>query len=77
MDKEIEEANAGVRQAQKDVHTEGKGCSKYNDYMVTERAQIGRYTAEHGPAKAVRQCSKLLGRRISETTARTFRSEYV
>ena len=74
-EKEVEEATSGIRQALKDA--ESKGCGKYNDFTVKERAQIGKYATEHGPARAVRHCSKLLGRQVPETTARRLKSEYL
>ncbi len=57
---ELKEANAAVKQLQEGGDESGKR-GKYNDYTAEERAQIGKYAAEHGPAKAVRHCSKLLG----------------
>ena len=36
---------------------------KYNDYTATERAQIGKYAAENGPACAVRHFSQVPGRK--------------
>ena len=35
------------------------GHGMYNAYTAQERAKIGKYAAEHGPAKTVRHCSKL------------------
>ena len=49
------------------------GRGKYNAYTAQERARIGKYAAEHSPAKTVRHCSKLLGRPVPETTARRLR----
>ena len=42
----------------------GFGRGKYNEYTPEERAQIGKFAAEHGPAKAVRHFSKLLSRKV-------------
>ena len=36
----------------------------YNEYTAEERAAIGKYTAENGPAKACRRFSKTLGKKI-------------
>ena len=71
-------ANAGVMQAQKEAETgaSGKVRGKYNECTAEERAQIGKYAAEHGPAKAVRHCSKLFGRQVPETTARRLKFKY-
>lgn len=74
-EKEVKEATAGIRQALKDAESKGRG--KYNQYTAKERAQIGKYAAEHGPARAVRHCSKLLGRQVPETTARRLKSEHL
>ena len=78
-EKEVTEANAGVMQAQKEAETgtSGRARGKYNKYTAEERAQIGKYAAEYGPAKAVRHCSKLLGRQVPQTTARRLKSEYL
>jgi len=42
-EKEVEESDAGVTQAQKDAERAGKGRGKYNGYTAEERAQIGKY----------------------------------
>ena len=76
-EREVEEAHAAVRQTQKDAEGPSKGCGKYDDYAAKERAHIGKYTAEHGPAKGVHHCSKLLGRQFPERTARRLWSEYL
>ena len=52
--------NAEVKRAQED--TSGRG--KYNEYTPEEKAQIGKFAAEQGPAKAVRHFSKLLSRKV-------------
>ena len=62
--KEVEEANAGMKEVlEVDKSSEDAGRGKYNDYMAEERGMIGKYAAEHGPAKAARYYSKLLGRK--------------
>ena len=76
-EKEVKEVNAGIAQAQEEAETVASGRGKYNAYTAQERARIGKYAAEHGPAKAVRHCSKLLGRPVPETTARRLRSVYL
>lgn len=50
---------------------------KCNDYKTTEREQIGKYAAESGPTCAVRHFSKLLDRKVSKTTARRLKAEYL
>ena len=50
---------------------------KYNDYTPEERARIGKYAAENGPVRAVRYCSKVIGKSVPETTARRLKSEYL
>ena len=47
------------------------------EYTAEERAAIGKYTAENGPAKACRQFSKTLGKKIPESIARRLRNEYL
>ena len=60
-DKQVEKTNTEVKRAQEE-NTSGRG--KYNEYTPEERAQIGKFAAEHGPAKAVRHFSKLLSRKV-------------
>lgn len=73
-EKELERTNADVKQA---LEGDNKGRGKYNEYTSEVRAQIGKYAAEHGPAKAVRHFSKLLSSKLPETTARRLKSEYL
>ena len=54
-----------------------KGREQYNVYTAKERAQIGKYAAENGPAAAVRHFSKSLSRNLPETTARRLKAEYL
>ena len=49
----------------------------YNDYTAKERAEIGKYAAENGPTKAARCFSERLGRKVPESSARRFKSEYL
>ena len=49
----------------------------YNEYTAEERAAIGKYTAENGPAMACRRFSKTLGKKIPESTARRLKNEYL
>ena len=59
------------------LETPEKGRGQYNVYTAKERAQIGKYAAENGPASAVRHFSKVLGRNLPETTARRLKAEYL
>ena len=59
------------------VRKSNQGRGRYNDYSSEERAAIGRYTAENGPAKASRHFSKTLERNVPESTARKLRDEYL
>ena len=70
----FKKTNAEVKRALEE-DTSGRG--KYNEYMPEEGAQIGKFAAEHGPAKAVRHFSKLLSRKVPETTARRLKAEYL
>ena len=72
-DKQVEQTNAEVKRA---LEEDTSGHGKY-EYTPEERAQIGKFAAEHGPAKAVRHFSKLLSRKVPETTARRLKSEYL
>ena len=53
--------NVEVKRVQEE---DTSGCGKYNEYTPEERAQIGKFAAEHGPTKAVRHFSKLLSRKV-------------
>ena len=61
-DKQVEKTNAKVMKRVQEEDTSGRG--KYNEYTSEERVQIGKFAAEHGPAKAVRHFSKLLSRKV-------------
>ena len=61
-DKQVEKTNAEVKRAQEE-DTSGRG--KHNEYTPEEKAQIGKFAAEHGPAKAARHFSKLLSSKFS------------
>ena len=64
-EKELERTNADVKQV---LEGDNKGRGKYNEYTSEVRAQIGKYAAEHGPAKAVRHFSKLSSPRTQLST---------
>ena len=48
----------------------------YHSYSSKQRADIGRYAAQHGPTAASRQFTKELGHPVTESTARKFRDLY-
>ena len=70
----FKKTNAEVK---RELEEDTSGRGKYNEYMPEEGAQIGKFAAEHGPAKAVRHFSKLLSRKVPETTARRLKAEYL
>ena len=78
--KDIEQANREVKHTL-DLNQSGKKAvtprGKYNCYTPEERAKIGKYAAENGATRAARYFSELLDRKITESTARRFKSEYL
>ena len=48
----------------------------YHSYSSHQRADIGRYAAQHGPTAASRHFTKQLGHSVPESTARKFRDLY-
>ena len=54
----VEAVNDSVKRAKLETCEEGRG--QYNVYTAKERAQIGKYAAENGPAAAVMHFSKAL-----------------
>ena len=75
--KQVLEVNKIVAGVCKKKEAASSGRGKYNEYTAEERARIGKYAAENGPARAVRHFSHLLGRTIPETTARRLKAEYL
>ena len=73
--KDVQRVNDDVKRAK--LETPEKGRGQYNVYTAKERAQIGKYAAENGPASAVRHFSKVLGRNLPEATARRLKAEYL
>lgn len=74
---ELQHANDEVtRVLEEGSSTSGKR-GKYNDYTPEERAKIGKYAAENGPARAVRHFSKTMSKKLPETTARRLKSAYL
>ena len=49
----------------------------YNGYTAEEKAAIGRYASENGATRTSVHFSKLLRKRVAETTARRFKNEYL
>lgn len=79
--KDIEQANKEVKRTLGDWNQSGKKAvtprGKYNSYTPEERAKIGKYAAENGATRAARYFSELLDRKITESTARRLKSEYL
>ena len=48
----------------------------YTTYTPEQKAQIGRYAAEHGNAKAVKKYTSELGVSVKESTVRQFKKAY-
>ena len=76
-DEEHRFANKEIKIILKKSSSSDKHRKKYNDYTPEEKARIGRYAAENGPARAVQHCSKEIGKSIPETTARRLKLEYL
>ena len=49
----------------------------YKRYTPKERAEIGKYVCHHGATEAARVFSRKLGVRLSESTARSIKKDYV
>ncbi len=72
--KDLEQANHKVLQsALEDKPPRGQ----YNSYTPEERAQIGKYATENGNIGAAKHFSKALDRKISESTVRRFKTNYL
>ena len=69
-EEEVRRMNEEVKRTMEQDGTSKKGRGKYNDYTAEERAKIGKYAEENGPARAVRHFSKILDRKLPKTTAR-------
>ena len=74
---EVRRMNEEVKWTMEQDGTLKKGHRTYNDYTAEERAKIGKYAAENEPARTVRHFSKILDRKLPETTARRLKSEYL
>ena len=73
--KEIKMADEAVAKAMELSKSTDRG--KYNTYSKRQRAQIGKYAADHGPTKAATHFSLLWKIPINESTARRLRSKYL
>ena len=77
--KKIKEANTSVKNLQEKKGT-GRSPSTpiyYNDYTPEERASIGKYAAENGVASAVKHVSQVGSKKLPESTAKRFKTEYI
>lgn len=72
-----EKENEVVKSFVSKTTKESRRSAGYNEYTAEERAAIGKYTVENGPAKACRHFSKTLGRTLPESTARKLKKEYL
>ena len=50
---------------------------KYNAYTPEQRAQVGKYAAENGPARAARHFSTLWNMTVPESSVRRLKTEYL
>jgi len=76
--KDVESANENVETAlaENPASTSRAGL-KYNTYTPQQRAEIGKYAAEFGNTRAAKHFSKILDSKISESTARRLKKEYL
>ena len=76
--REISEANKQVQAPQQAKSNSGqKKCEPYNKYDDAQRAAIGKYACQHGPAAAARRFSKTLGNSVSKNTVKSIKKAYV
>ena len=73
--KEIKMVDEAVAKAMELSKSTDRG--KYNTYSKRQRAQIGKYAADHSPTKAATHFSSLWKIPINESTARRLRSNYL
>ena len=73
VNKEVMSALAGENSSKKIATPRGR----YNSYSPEEKAQIGKYALENGNTRATRHFSKVLDRKVTESTARRLKVEYV
>ena len=77
--KEIKETNTSVKKLQEKNVAKRRANTPANllQRLHTERASIGKYTAENGIASAVRHFSRLGSKKVPESTARRLKAEYL
>ena len=73
-EEEVERANEEVKRV---IEQKSGRRAKYNDYTPQQRANIGKYAAEHGPTRASHYFTKVLGKDVPESTVRRLRKEYL
>ena len=73
----IAAANREVRQVIDKNNSKRHRRGTYNKYSPKERAEIGKYSAEHGLLAAKRKFSSKLGINISKNTIQGFRVAYL
>ena len=71
---EVEEANKAVAKVLESIPKTGALRGKYNSYTSVQRAELGKYAAEHGAAK---HFSSKWNVSINELTARRLKMEYL
>ena len=75
-EKEIKEANTSVKKLQ-EKNVAKRSANTPANSLHTERASIGKYTAENGIASAVRHFCRLGSKKVPESTARRLKAEYL
>ena len=75
-DKELKSANQNVAKCLAISMNRTDTRQSYNGYSAEEHAQIGKYAAENGPTRASKHFSKILKKKVPESSVRQFREEY-
>ena len=73
-EKEVKRANEEVKRV---IEQKSGRRAKYNDYTPLQRANIGKYTVEHGPTRASHYFTKVLEKDVPESTVRRLKTEYL
>ena len=71
----LPEANRQVQAARDEGKRKKHGS--YNKYDNTERAAIGKYACQYGPAAVARYFSRKLGKYVSENTVKSIKKAYI
>ena len=74
--KAIAAANNELQVLRETYSTTRKRHGSYNTYTPKERADIARYTIQHGATAASRKFSKMLRKDLHESTVRGFKKMY-